>query len=281
MSYLREHLIYRLVSTDLSNKILKDYVEFIDALVRNEQHDADLLSGVDTTYLSEMWRLPALPQLTEASGMLALKFPRRLVADYCFELVIECFRLFIESRYESPYQNMLKRAIAARKPYSEPSAVKQAREHRDKEDIEKVFNVLVDYLRQCVDHVSEILDLTTSTEFDAKKINSLRKLKLYYFKVDQSGQLVEVNVAFDKRKLTSAFFQKKSIRFKEKYARKNSPSVTGSARDMLVRNHIMLAAIEYVVIVNQLDIRPYDVLDRCLNTWLFDRYRYVDRVGQE
>lgn len=279
MSFGNESIQYRIVSTEHSTSMLERYVDLILDIGRGHQHNSPYLKGLNTEHLSEFWRLPVQPILSQIGGYTVVTFKRTLVQDYCFDLVLGCFANLVEACYEGDDKQALLDAISCRESYSAPPRFAANRESREDSELSLVFGFVRDVFDRCLVHVCTTLELAQPKILRTEMFNKIRQKKLFYFEVEQDdGYIVRINVAYDNRILTESFLKESLVSFREKFSRSSDVTCSGSAVDMLVRNEVMPAALELAMHNSSLDTDRETAqlhLDTCLQSWKFDSYQYV------
>ncbi|MBY7854325.1 hypothetical protein KW429_11515 [Vibrio fluvialis] len=284
MSFGNGSIQYRIVSTEQSTSMLERYVDLVFDIGRGHQHNSPYLKGLNTEHLSEFWRLPVQPILSQIGGYTVVTFKRALVQDYCFDLVLGCFSNLVEACYEGDDKQTLLDAVRRRESYSAPPRFSANRESRDDSELSLVFDFVRGVFGRCLAHVCTTLELTKPRILRTEMFNNIRQKKLFYFEVEQDdGYIVRINVAFDNRTLTESFIKKNLVNFREKFSRSSEDTCSGSAVDMLVRNEVMPAALKLVIHDASLDKNreaELSHLDSCLKSWKFDSYQYVSTKEQ-
>ncbi|MEI8659324.1 hypothetical protein [Vibrio sp. Hal054] len=270
---------YRVIRTEQGHQLLCDFVDLIKASVSGTADSCKYrLVHNDASLAAEMWRLPALPQLSVVGHFSVLTFPKILVSDYCFPIVIGTLSHLVDKYYDSPHKAQFLSAIEARTNYADPFLDADNREQRSDDELEYVFNTISAVLTQCLAHVSEILAIRHVQPVKISMINSLRHKVLFYFDRSSSdGWNVIVNVGVHRRSITKEYLLTKRFEFKPKYARTTSACLQGSAIDELVHNEIMQAALRLSVQALGLSLTRSEEqkkLDVCLSTWSFDVLQY-------
>ncbi|MBF4437565.1 hypothetical protein ERJ77_24380 [Vibrio anguillarum] len=213
-------------------------------------------------------------------GFQLLVFKRDIVNDYCFEGVKKIFLNVLLKHYDTPYSNILKRAVQSEESWSEPSRFSFNKDERSEEEKQKVATIIESWVRESFEQAKLSLGFNVDgVNWEYQLTNDSRKIKLLYFKNQGNTVEITINLAFDNKSMTNKVLMKTRTSFKRKFKHQTELKLVGSMKDKFMLNEILPFAAKVIISLGEGSLQTEkEQLAVLIGNWSFDSLDKNDAV---